>query len=156
MSPAVRVASWLALIAVVTLPVGCLVSGNGYGRVSGHFFVKGCRPSGDLPPGPYAYEADRLATNRVENVLEIIIQEHHVDLEESDGLLVRLGDVRELRALAESGKLPIVRQVSEARTDVNVALSLFDTCPDRPTLHATSGTITFEKYRIAARPEDTG
>jgi len=143
-------------LAALVMAAGCFVATNGTGSVGGSFFVKGCRPSGDRPPGPYAFEADRMATQRIENVLEIIVQEYHVDLEESDGLLIRIPDVRELRALSQAGKLPIRRTISMQRNDVNAALSLFQTCPDRPTLNAVSGTLTFDRFEIAALPEDTG
>jgi hypothetical protein len=139
-------------LAFVSL-AACSSADNGEGFVEGRFRVAECRPSGDFVEQDFRYDAGFLGTMRFLNTLTLSILHHAVELEETDGLLIRLGDVQSLR---ESSERPIIRAVSRESTDVNVTLSLFETCPDRPTLVASQGQIEFTDFAVAVDPEDTG
>ena len=141
--------SWLAVV----LAAACGGPSNGTGSVEGRFFVEDCRPSGDFELGAYSYDARQLATKRFENTLQIHILEHAVDLEESDGLTIRIEDVEALR---DPAGLPRRLPVTVAKGDANAALSLFDTCPSRPTLTAISGELVLSVFTVSAAPDDTG
>jgi hypothetical protein len=126
---------------------------NGTGDVSGAFFVKECRPLGDRPLEPYAFTAGAMSTQRNFDVLLIVIQDHMVRLEETDGLTIRIPSVQALRS---NTTRPLILPVSLEHSDINASLSLFDTCPGRPTLSAVQGTLRLDKFTIAADPADTG
>ena len=143
-----RVVAW-ALFALV----GCDVADNGSGSVEGVFFIAECRPSGNFERQPYSFNASRVDTMRFESTLEIRIQENAVSIEETDGLNIRIDDIT---SIPPGEPRPLRRKISRDRGDVNAALSLFQTCPDRPTLHATEGEIVFTTFNVAVDPDDTG
>lgn len=145
----VRFVTWGLLL----LAASCNRGGIGKGEVSGSFFVRECSSGGDRALAPYSFSADLLGTRRLRENLQIALYDDAVDFEETDALLILIGNVDPL--LADPTR-PLVRRVSRDPADVNLALSLFVTCPKRPTLHGLSGEIRFEKFDIASDPADTG
>ena len=143
----------LLLLTCATLIVGCSSPENGQGFVDGRFAIAECRPSGDFDEQDYRFDAGFLGTRRFKDTLTLSILEYAVELEETDGLLVRIDELSKLREIQER---PIVRTISNSPGDINVTLSLFQTCPDRPTLFATSGEIQFDEFKVSKEPEDTG
>ena len=133
--------------------IACSSPDNGRGLVEGEFSVEECRPSGDFARQNYRFNAGHLGTKRFINTLTLSILKYAVELEETDGLQIRLGDLDALRAIETR---PFSRKISQDSEDVNVSLSLFDTCPDRPTLVALDGEIEFTEFAVAEDPEDTG
>jgi hypothetical protein len=142
----------ILLVALLLSGAGC-VKKTGTGDVTGFFSVVGCTMKSDRPASSYGFDAGGLGTNRFNDNLEISIQQYPVRLEETDGLLIRLPSVMALRA---NSMRPLVVPVSTAPSDVNAALSLFQTCPDRPQLYAVEGTISFDLFTIQADPANTG
>jgi hypothetical protein len=126
---------------------------NGSGLVEGVFGVRGCRPSGDRPVESYRFNAGALSTDRFNQELEISIQEHMVRLEETDGVLIRITDINPL--LAQTAR-PIVLPINRDPYGVNLTLSLFTTCPSWPTLIASTGTLSFDRFTINLDPTETG
>ena len=149
MSPVKR----LVLIACSIVAVGCSSPENGEGFVEGRFAISECRPTGDFEKQDYRFDAGFLGTRRFKDTLTLNILEYAIELEETDGLLVRIDEVSELREIEER---PFSKVISQSSTDINVTLSLFQTCPDRPTLVATSGIIIFDEFKVSELPEDTG
>ena len=143
----------LFLLLCLVIAAGCSSPENGQGFVEGRFAIRECRPSGDFEEQSYRFDAGFLGTRRFKDTLTLSILKFAVELEETDGLLVRIDELSKLRAEQQR---PIVREISQAPTDINVSLSLFQTCPDRPTLVASSGTIRFDEFDVSAEPEDTG
>jgi len=141
------------VVFVAALALACDVQVLGTGAVEGRFRVVECRPSGDFPLQDYRWTAGRVSSARFNDTYQILLQEHAVDLEQSDGLVVRIPDVAPLRA---DGTRPLRVPVGRGGGLANVTLSLFQTCPDRPQLDAASGEIVFEVFRLAARAEDAG
>ncbi len=158
-----RVVASLASLALV----GC--SGlTGGGSVSADFFVDDCPPGTDRNLDDYGYEADWLATERYAGVVIIQIMEYRVRIEETDSVAVRVG----LDELIEAGTLqyadgetrivltdpstPLTLPLSFGEGRANATISLFQTCPNFPTLHATSGTLTITDFDLAVDAEDTG
>jgi hypothetical protein len=157
--PAFGRARGRALGATVGPLLGALLLGacqspeNGTGRVDATLRVAECRPSGDLAEDGYGWEASRLNTKRFHDTLTVVVQEFAVDLEETDGLLLRIPNLEVLRG---DRTRPLVRRLGRDRDGLNASLSLFQTCPDRPTLNVATGTVSFDVFEIAADPEDTG
>jgi len=143
---------WITLI-LSSLMMACSGPDNGQGFVEGRFQIAECRPSGNFEKQDFRYDADHLGTMRFHDTLTLGILRHAVELEETDGLLIRLEDVS---SILDSAPRPIIRQISRDPSDVNVSLSLFETCPDRPTLFAVSGQISFSQFSVSEDPEDTG
>ena len=143
----------LVVIACSIVAVGCSSPENGEGFVEGSFAITECRPSGDFEKQDYRFDAGFLGTRRFKDTLTLNILEYAIELEETDGLLVRIDQLSELREIEER---PFSKVISQSSTDVNVTLSLFQTCPDRPTLVASSGTIIFDEFEVSELPEDTG
>ena len=131
----------------------CASPDNGEGLVEGRFSVEECRPSGNFKEQDFRFKARSLGTNRFLDTLTLSILENAVELEETDGLLIRLGDLNDYWSIQER---PFTRPISGDPEDVNVSLSLFETCPDRPTLVAVDGQIEFTEFAVAQDPEDTG
>jgi hypothetical protein len=138
----------------------------GVGVVRASFVKNECKAGTERDLDGYEYEANYLATERFSGILQIIVQKHKVDIEETDGLLIRVS----LQRLLEQGVLifdreqivraipdkPIVVRTSTAREDANVSLSLFGTCPEFPTHYASQGVLTLDKITLTADPMDTG
>ena len=143
-----RAPLWITLFAAVA----CQSADNGVGRVDARFSVEECRPSGDFELQDYGWDAGRVDTRRFANSLHILLQRHRVSLEQADGLQLSIEDVRGLRA---DSTRPLVRTIDGAR-GVMGALSLFDTCPDRPTLNISAGQVVFTRFDVAEDPDDTG
>lgn len=140
-------------LALGAAGVACNGPNNGTGGVDGDFFVEACRPSGDFERQDYTFKARHLDTKRVNQSLQILIQKHRVRLEEADGLLIHIEDIDPLQLRTER---PLRLPISTARSTPSVALSLFDTCPNRPTLNMTEGELVFDVFDIAPDPDDTG
>jgi hypothetical protein len=137
----------------------------GTGIVRAQFLENNCKPGTDRDLENFEYSADYLATERFSGILQIYIQKYRVDIEETDGLLIRFS----IDTLIEGGILkidreqvvrtdpdaPLLLRTSTAATDANASLSLFGTCPEFPT-HFGSGLLTIDKLALAADPMDTG
>lgn len=146
---------WSASVGLVLVAAaGCGVAPNGSGRVDARLKVDECRPSGDFTGG-YRYEADRLDTQRFEDTLTILVLDYSVDIEQGDGLFIRIDDVKTIGDPMTEPR-PFSRSIDRSANGVNASLSLFQTCPDRPTLRASSGRVTFSSFSIATDPADTG
>lgn len=141
------------LACCALLLAGCEGAKNGTATVEGSFGVIECRQSGDRAPADYRFDATFLSTRRLQDNLQIVIFEHEVDFEETDALVILINDLAPLQA---DETRPLVRPISNTPDGINLALNLFQTCPDRPTLHGISGEIRFDKFDIADDPEDTG
>ena len=131
----------------------CSSPENGEGFVEGRFSVEECRPSGNFDKQDFRFDAGYLGTMRFLNTLTLSILEYAIELEETDGLLIRLGELDKYWMVQER---PFSLPISRDPEDVNVSLSLFETCPDRPTLVAVDGQIEFTDFAVAQDPEDTG
>lgn len=138
----------------------------GSGAVNAHFLRDQCESGFNQPFADYSFEAGYLATERFSGILEIIIQEHKVDVEESDGLVIRFSLDQQIeqdhlvydrdQIIRTDLSQPLTIRTSTVHTDANVALSLFKTCPMFPTHYAHSGLLTLDKITLAADPADTG
>jgi hypothetical protein len=153
---------------VVCVGLGLLGCEGAAGRatVSARFERAECKRGVERPLENYSFDADYLATERFVGILHVIIQKHRVDVEETDGLVIRFS----IQKMLESGVLifdrgqivradpssPIIVQTSTAPSAANVSLSLFQTCPEFPTHYARGGVLTFDKLTLAGDPEDTG
>lgn len=156
-----------AALAVALLASSGCFPREGTGDVRAAFTVTDC-PPGDDNGGleGYGYEAKFLGTARFQSTLTLQIFQHKSLPEETDGLAVRL----ELDALLAQGVLtpdPVSERylltAPPARVPVafdapgaEVNLSLFQTCPDFPTVHGVAGTLTLDELRVAVDPEGTG
>ncbi|MEQ8564996.1 MAG: hypothetical protein RMA76_08825 [Deltaproteobacteria bacterium] len=156
----------VGVIGSVVLLAGC--SGlNGGGSVSAEFFVEDCPPGTDKQIEDYGYDAAWLATERYSGVVIVQVQEYRVRIEETDSVAVRIGmddliesgdlvvdEERERVLLADPAGLTLPLAFGEGRA--NATLSLFQTCANFPTLHATSGTLRITDFDLALDAEDTG
>ena len=160
--------SWLllSLTAAAVLGVGCFPR-EGMGTVRASFTISDC-PPGDDNDGlaDFGYDAGFLGTARFMRTLVIQIYEHRSLPEETDGLAIRL----DLDALQDAGVLALdppsgrlVLTASAAEVPVvfdapgaELNLSLFQTCPEFPTLHGVAGAVRFTALRISDDPEGTG
>ncbi|MBI4820452.1 MAG: hypothetical protein HY791_29565 [Deltaproteobacteria bacterium] len=133
--------------------IACGRGGAGTGSVQGELEILRCRASETFGPEAYGFDAGRLSTDRFDDVLLIVIAEHGVELEETDGLLIRVPGAIALSAKPER---PIVLPLSRDPEVTNAALSLFQTCPTRPTLFTTSGSLVLDRFTINPKPEDAG
>jgi hypothetical protein len=116
----------------------------------------------------YAFDADYMATERFAGTLLIQIQKHKVNVEETDGMVLRLQldqllDVGIIRADDASDQIvptvttaPLTLDLSTDEDDTNASLSLFQTCPEFPTHEALSGEVRFDIFALAIDPDDTG
>lgn len=115
----------------------------------------------------YGFDADFMATERFGGILIILIQKYAVKVEETDSLVMRvnLDHLLELGLLVEdpaqeqivrAGEAPLELPTSRDPEDVNVALSLIQTCPEFPTHQAMSGTVRFTSFVLSLDAEDTG
>ncbi len=52
--------------------------------------------------------------------------------------------------------MPLVLPVSQNPSGANAALSLFETCPEFPTLDVLSGVLQLTTVTLAQDPQDTG
>lgn len=147
------------LVALAALPVyvGCGATSDGFGRVDGDFTVVGCTAGEDTKFPTYEFTAQHVVTKRLVDHLEIVLLEFPVDLEETDGLVIQVESVTELRAAwAQVDPGPLTLPVGAGGSPVRAALSLFSTCPRAPTLQVVAGTLTFTHLALAASPADTG
>ncbi len=153
-----RAAALAVATALVGAALGCGSTGEGYGRVEGRFTVPGCTSGETTRFEPFAFTAQHVVTKRLVDHLEIVLLRYPVDLEETDGLVLQLESVRDVRAAwASSGSAgPLALPVRPGASPVRAALSLFSTCPRAPTLHVMTGTLTFARLALAADPADTG
>lgn len=146
---------WAA--ALVVLLAGCGATTDGLGLVEGDFTVVGCTAGEDRVFPAYRFEAQHVVTKRFDDHLEIVLLRYPVDLEETDGLVVQLDGVAALReAQARVAPAPLSVGLGAGNNRTRAALSLFESCPRAPTLHAVTGTLTFTRLVLAERPEDTG
>lgn len=157
----------VAAVALGALLVGCETP-DGEATVRAHLDVGDCRGTAEAGRDDFVFEGGYLATERYSGVLLIQLQEHAAEVEETDGLTIRL----DLRPLLEDGRLvvdtqrdlivrgdperPLVIRTSTRSTDANVSLSLFSTCPEFPTAQAIDGQLVLDKLNLAEDPEDTG
>jgi hypothetical protein len=147
---------------------GCGLGKSGTATVSAEFDVLECQP-GDEESGleDYRFVAGYMSTERYAGILLVMIQRHRVNVEETDGVVIRmkLDDLleqgllhidseRDLYTRVDTGK-PLSLPITLAEADVNVSLSLFQTCPDFPT-HNASGRLELSAIEIARDPMDTG
>ena len=155
------------IILIAALSVGCGTL-DGTGSVAATFFVDDCPPGTERDLSNYSFDAGWLATERYSGVLIIQVQEYRVRIEETDSAAVRL----DLRRLLDEGTLianddteeirradetaPLVLPLVPEGGFANASLSLFQTCPNFPTLHATSGSVELTELVLAVDPEDTG
>lgn len=146
-----------ACAAVLAL-AGCGSTGEGFGEVEGRFVVQNCTTGEDTRFEPYAFTAQHVVTKRLVDHLEIVLLRYPVDLEETDGMVLQLESVTDVRAAwAATGSAgPLSLPVRLGASPVRAALSLFTTCPLAPTLHVVTGTLTFSRLALAADPADTG
>jgi hypothetical protein len=148
--------------------VGACNGPNGAGRVQAHFFKNECGPGDPKDLANYSFDAGWLATERYGAMLVIQIQQYKAELEESDGLSIRL-DLKRMMTLGIFATDPRTSQIVRADPtraavvatstlagDVNVALSLFTTCPNFPTSFARAGVLSLDKVTIAADPTNSG
>jgi hypothetical protein len=155
----------LAFFCLATL-AGC-EGPAGSATVSATFFEDDhCKPGTARNLRHYQFDAGYLATERFGGVLAVIIQKHRVDVEETDGLVIRFS----LEKLLDDGTVVVDRdrivradptqevviRTSTSPDDANAALSLFGTCPEFPTHYASRGVFTLNKLTLAADPMDTG
>lgn len=164
----VRAERWL-VGALCLAAVGSACSGpNGFAHIEGELALDGCVQEKPRTFGPYGFDAGYLATERFAGVLLIYMQKYPSEIEETDGLTVRvdLDDLMDRGLLVrDQGRAQIVRadpakplvvRTSTAPSDANVSLSLFSTCAGFPTSYAIAGRLTFDKLTLAADPKDTG
>lgn len=154
-------------LAVLLVGLGCGAP-EGKGVVRGHFSSNECKPGTPRVLEGFAFEAGYLATERFGGVLLIILQKHRVDVEETDGLVIRVRLDALLRTgalIVDEGRGQIVRKepgaalalrTSSVAEDANIALSLFLTCPEFPTHYAVDGLLRLEKLTLSKLPEQTG
>lgn len=146
---------------------GCEGS-NGIGHVEAHLLPNECSPERSTVLDPYAYDAAYLATERFGSTLLIDIQKYRVDVEEGDGLVIRL-DLGELivrgdlildrsrhQIVRRDPSRPLMIRTSTRSNEASVALSLFKTCPFFPTHVARDGVLAIDKLNIAEDPSNTG
>lgn len=127
----------------------------------------------DCPPGDnndglknYRFDAGFLGIARFMDDITIQLFEYKVLVEETDGLSIRLRltdlvdqgilvaapGAKQYQLAAPPLELPLMIEGLGARA----SLSMFQTCPDFPTVHASSGTLRFDVLTISVDPEDTG
>ncbi len=157
-----------AFLAAVAMFAGACNGPNGAGRVQAHFFKNECGPGDPQNLASYNFDAGFLATERFGSMLTIDIQRYKSELEESDGLSIRL-DLKRLMKLGVLTTDPKASQIvradptraavvttSSLAGDANIALSLYTTCPNFPTSYAQNGVLTLDKVTIAADPTNSG
>ncbi|MFO0729075.1 MAG: hypothetical protein U1E65_35170 [Myxococcota bacterium] len=133
--------------------VGCKLGAPGTGEVSGHFIVDNCH-DGELATFPaYHFDASLLGTRRFERALDVVLSDDAVELEETDGFILQIPDIRPLIADATR---PLVLPLGRAQENLRASLSLFSTCPFRPTLHATEGEVRFDSLTLQPNPDNAG
>lgn len=143
--------------ALAVLLVGCGATTDGLGVVEGDFTVVGCTAGEDRAFPAYRFDAQHVVTKRFDDHLEIVLLRYPVDLEETDGMVVQLDGVTAVRAAAARvAPAPLSVSLGAGNNSTRAALSLFESCPRAPTLHAVTGTLTFTRLVLAERPEDTG
>jgi len=126
----------------------------------------------DCPPGDnnddlrgYRYDAGFLGVSRYHDDISIQVLEHPVLTEETDGLSIKL----RITQLVEQGTLlagpddkryrlaaPLTLPLALDGLGARASLSMFQTCPDFPTVHAVAGTLRLDRLSLAVDPEDTG
>ncbi len=126
----------------------------------------------DCPPGDnndglrdYRYDARFLGVSRYQDDISIQLLEYPVLTEETDGLSIKL----RITELVEQGTLlagpddkryqlaaPLTLPLALDGLGARASLSMFQTCPDFPTVHAVSGTLRLDRLSLAVDPEDTG
>lgn len=143
---------FLVVLSVCALSA-CKLGAPGTGDVAGHFIVDDCHDGETATFPRYGFTASLLSTRRFERALDIVLNDEAVDLEETDGLIIQIPDVRPL--ISDIAR-PIVRPLGRGQDQLRASLSLFTTCPFHPTLHAISGEVRFDKLTIAPDPDNTG
>jgi hypothetical protein len=160
----VRWASVLGRGLLATVALSCVSVGEGSGRVvSDHLFARECWDDAyDLRPDFFGADAFRGA-------IHMRIQRGSDLLEVSDGVVVLVDDVEEVRArLGEpipvtlpAGVAPPGRPVGslcetgDCSSPVHLALYLLESCHNQNVvLYATSGTVTFEELFSGDPNED--
>ena len=162
-----RRATELGLLPLAfTLAVGC---GGRFqeGRVDAGFTVRDC-PPGDDNDGlaDFGFEPGFIGATRFNDDLTIQLLEYRGLVEETDGLSiqVRLADLVEAGRLVEDEATdqyrlfdgPLSLPVALDGLNARASLSMFQTCPDFPTVHAVSGTLTFDRLQVSVDPRDLG
>lgn len=139
---------------------------TGGGSVEATFFVEDCPPGTERNLDDYGYEADWLATERYAGVVIVQVMEYRVRIEETDSVAVRIAvddliesgdlELKDARVVLSNPGTAVTLPLSFGEGRANATISLFQTCPNFPTLHATSGTLTITDFDLAVEPEDTG
>lgn len=153
------------LLAAVT---GCGVRSTGTAIVEVDLVEPECQVDKERSAlEDYQFEADFMATERFAGILTVLLQRHPVKVEETDALVMRI----DLDLLLELGLLAVdeaeeqivlaedaVLELATTRDpdDVNVAVSLIETCPEFPTHQALTGTVSFTTFVVAEDAKDTG
>lgn len=155
----------LALLAALGLASACYPRASS-GEVQADFTVDDC-PPGDDNDGleDYGFEPGFFGVTRFYDDVTIELFEYRVLVEETDGLSIRLrlGDLVEAGQIAEDGDsgryrltAPPLELPVSLEGNARASLSMFQTCFDFPTVHAVSGTLRFDRLRLAIDPEDLG
>jgi len=127
----------------------------------------------DCPPGDenddlagYGFEPGFFGVTRFDEDIAIQLWEHRGQLEETDGVSIklRLSDLVAAGQLVEDGDSgryrvaapPLVLPLSLDGLGARSSLSMFQTCYDFPTVHAVRGTVRLDVLRLALDPEDLG
>lgn len=136
---------------------GCNRSAPGWARVEGAFFVEECTRGEDVRFDAFTYDAGYIATRRFEDSLNIQLFRSQVQVEETDGLTIQLASVDAVRAFpAPTPERPLLLPIGPHQSTARAILSLYTTCPRRPTLAVRTGTLTLTRALLASDPRDSG
>jgi hypothetical protein len=135
----------------------CNRSAPGWARVEGTFFVEDCTRGEDVRFDAFAYDAGYLATRRFEDSLSIQLFRSQVRVEETDGLTIQLASVDAVRAFpAPTPERPLLLPIGPHQSTARAILSLYTTCPRRPTLAVRTGTLALTRALLTSDPLDSG
>ncbi len=164
--PARTALAWV--VACGWMCVGC-GGPQGSGQVEVNFFEGSCLSDDPDPePSVVRFDASYLATQRFAGILVIQVQEFRVNLEETDGLLIRLNidhlleegqlvvDERRSHIVRSDPAVPLELPVGSGPGQADVSFSLFQTCADFPTSHGASGALSLRNITLAEDAVDTG
>lgn len=141
----------MRLLLIASLLFAC-AEDTGDGRVVGWLTVPDCEGSkalsktcdGDLSTcEAFDLEVDVFALESSGDLAIIRLQRGGRTFARTDGLILELRDVRQLRGNLNQ------RQRVGPNEDVRAALGLFDTCPDATLNFELSGEIQFTKFGLA-------
>jgi hypothetical protein len=151
------------------LLAGCGLGKSGTATVEAQFDMPECQIDKKVSSlEDYRFDARYMSTERFAGILLVMIQRHRVNVEETDGVVIRLSidDLMESQQLALDSErhlfvqpdpaTPIVLSVGRDPDGTNAALSLFSTCPEFPTHPVLAGELKLDTIIIAEDPDDTG